>query len=197
MVDTTETVMRELEGVGRSLTIAGFLETVERLHPHDRPGVDRETLDAYIEELEQSHSSGYDADTLRERLEGEITDSETWEGEKKLYRQGDDRFSVYPQTWHERLGGSDDIPRYVAFLQEEVPDFKHDIGRGGAGQGIPEQPLLEVVSVVGRIDYEEAKARLEELREEGVLAEDADQHPDAGVVLAEDHDEFRDASLDS
>lgn len=197
MVDTNETVTRELEGVGRSLTIAGFLETVERLHPHDRPGVDRETLDAYIEELEQSHSSGYDADTLRERLEDEITDSETWEGEKKLYRQEDDRFSVYPRTWHERLGGSDDIPHYVAFLQEEVPDFKYDIGRGGAGQGLPEQPLLEVVSIVGRIDYEEAKDRLEELRDEGVLAEDADQHPDAGVVLTEEHDEFRDASLDS
>lgn len=196
MVDTDETVLRELEGIGQSLTMAGFVETVERLHPHDRPGVARETLDAYVDAFDRSDTVGYDADAFRERLEEAITDSETWAGPDRLYAQGDDRLSVYPRTWHERLGGSDDLRRYVAFLQEEAPEFQRDAGRSGPGKGIPEQQLLEVVSVVGRIDRDEAKSRLESLREEGVLAEDADQHPEAGVVLRDDG-EFRDSSLDS
>jgi hypothetical protein len=39
--------------------------------------------------------------------------------------------------------------------------------------------------VVGELDRDVAKAAIESARDEGRIAEDADQHPKAGVYLAE------------
>lgn len=183
MADLDDHTLTELRREGSSLLFTDVVTLVERHHPHDQPGVPEETLLAYADALARDADYAFDAAAFREELDDRLADAETWAGENRVYRLGDDRVSRYPESWHERLGGTADVREFVAFLQEEVPEFKGDVGRGGAGPGIPEQALLDVVAVVGGVDRDDAKARLQELRERGELVEDADQHPDAGVVL--------------
>jgi hypothetical protein len=113
-----------------------------------------------------------------------------------FYEVGDDRVSVYPQHWHDALGGTVDIPAYLRFLHDEVIGVEDDFTSGGAGRGVPEDSLIKIVSIVGQIDTETVKSRIETLRKEGTLAEDADQHPEARVYLR-DREDVRDPSLES
>lgn len=196
MGEIDERTLREIEREGESLLVTDMVSLIERHHSHDGPGISRETLNAYVEALEASADVQIDPEAFAERVESVLTDSASWVDDDHLYELDSDRISRYPRAWHDRLGGTADVREYVAFLQDEVPSFKDDVGRGGAGPGIPKQPLLDVVATVGRVDRDEAKARLESLRDRGVLAEDADQHPMAGVVLRERHDEYRDSTLD-
>lgn len=54
---------------------------------------------------------------------------------------------------------------------------------------VREDPLVFAIQAVGRTDRETAKAAVSDPRERGEIAEDADQHPQAGVFLVEE-DEF-------
>ena len=56
--------------------------------------------------------------------------------------------------------------------------------------------LRDVVAAVGRTSVDDAKAELEALRDEGVVVEDADRHPHAGVYLADEAEGMRDPALD-
>ncbi|QLG28627.1 hypothetical protein HUG10_14205 [Halorarum halophilum] len=197
MVELDEDVLEELQHGGRSLLIEDVVSIIERNHLDDRPGVSRETLEAYADALEADPDQQFDMETFHEELDSRLTDSDTWVDDDRLYRVGDDRISSYPATWHDRLGGKTDVRTYVVFLQDEAPEFKEDVGRGGAGPGIPQDQLLDVVSVVGRIERQEARAVLQDLHDRGELVEDADQHPDAGVMLGdEDGESYRDTSID-
>lgn len=197
MVELDEDVLEELQHGGRSLLIEEVVSIIERTHLDDRPGVSRETVTAYADALDSDPDQRFDVETFRDELESRLTDSDTWAGDDRLYRLNSDRISSYPAAWHDRLGGTTDVRTYVVFLQEEVPEFKEDVGRGGAGPGVPQDQLLDVVSIVGRIERQEARALLQKLRDEGELVEDADQHPNAGVMLHDEEGEaYRDTSID-
>lgn len=192
----TEADERVLDRINQTLRLDGLLVLIERYHSHARPGVPRETLDRYAEPFSASVGGQPDVDAFHEEVDSRLTDSRTWSGKDSIYRLDSGRISRYPATWHDRLGDTTDVRRYVAFLQEEASEFKSDIGQGGAGPGIPEQPLLDAIAVIGRTDRDEVKTELAELRDRGEIAEDADQHPNPGVVLADEQGELRDSSLD-
>jgi hypothetical protein len=156
-------------------------------------GVDRETLDGYVEALAGRRDFEFDPEGFRAELEAALVDHEQRVAEDRLYRIGGGRISRYPARFHEELGGSDDVAAFVDFLTDTR--FAETVGASGAGDGIDEEALLDVVSAVGRVPMDEAKGRLETLRNEGVIVEDADQHPHAGVYLADDAEGLRDPAL--
>lgn len=166
---------------------------VERGH-RTEPGVDRETLDGYVDALTGRRDFEFDPEGFHAELEDALVDDEEWVAEDRLYRIGEDRISRYPARFHEELGGSDDVAAFVDFLQDT--EFAGTVGSSGAGGGIDEEALLDVVAAVGQVPMDDAKARLETLRDEGVVVEDADQHPHAGVYLAEEAGELRDPTLE-
>lgn len=160
-------------------TVRRAVDLLGRGH-RDGPGIDRETLDAYVEAVEKRRDFDFDAEGFYD--------------EDKIYRLEGDRISRYPRSWHEELGGSDDVAAFVRFLNDT--GFADTVGKSGAGSGIDEEALLDVAAAVGRISKGDAKARLETLRDEDVVVEDADTHPHGGVYLAEDASELRDPALD-
>lgn len=180
MVELNEHVLDEFGHRGDSLIAEEFLSLIERYHSSDGPGVDRSVVRAYAEALDERGMSQLDSDEIEAELDRKTVESETWAGDG-VYEVGDDRLSNYPAAWHDRLGGSTDIVEFVETLTGVDPP----IGQTGAGSSVPEDVLIDIVAVVGGLDREEAKVRLEELRRDGPLAEDADQRPQAGVRLEE------------
>ena len=180
MVELNDRVLDEFGHRGDSLIAEEFLSLIERYHPTDGPGADRSVVRAYAEALDERGMSQLESDEIEAELDRKTVGSETWAGDG-VYEVGGERLSNYPAAWHDRLGGSTDIVEFV----EALTDVDPPLGQTGAGGGVPEDTLIDVVAVVGGLDREEAKARLEELRRDGPLAEDADQHPQAGVRLEE------------
>jgi hypothetical protein len=194
MVQINDRVLTVATQRGQNLLNEEVVALIERYHPHERPGVSRETLEAYATALANEPQYHFDVEEFLEAVDEQVIDVETWAGEGMLYRV-DDRLSAYPARWHAELGGSTDVRKYLRFLREEAPGFTHDAA--GAGQGIPEETLLDIVATVGRTDRKEAKNALTQLRQRGELVEGPDQHPDAGVQLAENANNLRDESIDS
>jgi hypothetical protein len=188
-----------LEAVGserRTLLPREVVKFIERYHPHDQPGIAWSVLEAYATRLADNLGAQFDREEFLETIEARRVESQTWESDDALYQLGTNRVSLFPPHWHDSLGGATDLTAYVRFLTDEAPGFADErTAVGGTGEGIPEQFLLETVNLVGRVDHASAKSRLEDLRDSGELVEDADQHPNARVKLAEEADEEQDPSL--
>lgn len=195
MVELTEAVVDEAAHQGRTLVPEDLVWLAESAH-RDGPGVPRDVLAAYAERLADDRDVAFDVRGFLGSVDDRLTSDQAWQGAEVLYRVEDDRISRYPARWHDELGGSTDIRKFVAFLQEEVPEFEDDLGRGGAGRGVPRQSLLDVVAAVGDLDRQEATAALEKARDRGEIVEDADQHPGASVYLAEEASDLRDEDLE-
>lgn len=191
MVDLHDAVLEEAAHEGESLVPADLVSLAERAHD-DGPGVPPDVVAAYAERLADGNRVDLDAEAFLAAIDDRRTAEDTWQGGDAFYEVGADRISRYPRRWHDELGGSADVREFVAFLQEEGPEF----GRGGQGPGVPEPTLLAVMAAVGGTDRREARAALEEARERGDVVEDADQHPDAGVYLADEADDLRDPSIE-
>jgi hypothetical protein len=180
MVELNDHVLDEFGHRGDSLIVEEFLSLIERYHPTDGPGVDRSVVEAYAEALDERGMSQLRSDDIEAALDRKTVESETWGGDG-VYEIGGGRLSNYPAAWHDNLGGSTNIVEFV----EALTDVDPPIGQTGAGGGVPEDTLIDIAAVVGGLDREEAKSRLEELRRDGPIVEDADQHPQAGVRLEE------------
>ena len=185
MTELNDEVFAAARQRGRTLLTEELVTLIERHHSHDRPGVARAVVTQYADRLDGETSYNFDRDAFVDEVDARLTDTETWQGTDALYALRDDRLSRYPERWHEALGGSTDVREYVDFLLNKTEGYVDDLDSGAAGRGIPENELLDVVSVVGRTDRETAKAEVEKAREAGDLAEDADQHPEARVRPAE------------
>lgn len=195
MVELDEAVIDEADRRGEALHVADLVALVELRHDDGRPGVDRDVLAAYADELSARADFSFDADEFRATVDDRLTDAETWAGRDVLYEVEPGRVSRYPARWHERLDGSTDVREYVEFLETADPEFVDEFA--GTGRGVPEDVLLDVVSVLGGVAREEARAALKEARDRGDVVEGADQHPNAEVYLADDVEEdMRDPSLD-
>jgi hypothetical protein len=179
MVELNDHVIDEFGHRGSSMLAGEFLSLIERHHPTDGPGVDWDVVEAYADVLDREGVSQLNSEDMRSPLEEKRRESETWIDEDIVYDLGDGRVSKYPAEWHERLGGETDIVEFVDVLT----DVDSSIGQSGQGNGVPEDFLLDVAAIVGGLDREEAKSRLEEQRRDGPIAEDADQHPEARVRL--------------
>jgi hypothetical protein len=153
-------------------------------------------LEAYAARFDDTLDGEFDENEFLEDIETRLVDTATWESDDALYKLDSERLSLYPSGWHDHLGGSADLGAYVQFLTDETRNFSDEqTAVGGAGEGVPDQFLLDTVTLIGRIDRATVKSRLEDLRDQGDLIEDADQHPNARVRLAEETEETQDPSL--
>lgn len=197
MVEIDERLLEDATHQGQNLLTEELVKLIERYHSHEQPGVSQGTLKAYAKALEEESNYDLDAETFLSAVDERLTDTKTWYRDDALYEIDANRVSVYPPHWHEKLGGSTDLRAYIQFLVDTDSGFQSDTTSGGAGRGVPEQVLLDIVSVVGRVDRDTVKARLEDLRDNGELVQDADQHPNARIRLTERANNLRDSSLDS
>lgn len=195
MTSINENIISEAEERNRNLLADELLKLIEIYHPHEEPGVSRETVAAYSEALTGGAQGSFDRGTFDETVNARLTDAETWADADSFYALGTDRISIYPGSWHDDIGRSTDVREYIRYLRDEADEFE-PFGSQGTGYGIPESDLIDIVAVVGRTDPDAVKARIEDLRDDGAIVEGPDQHPDARVRLAEDADEVQDPTLD-
>jgi hypothetical protein len=198
MVEVNERVLAEAVHRGDSLVVDELVRLIEQYHPHEQPGVTKETLKAYVRALEDTEQGQrFDADEVVDVVDERLTDADAEYNTDAFYRLDGDRVSAYPLHWHDELGGETDLREHVRFLVQLDPEGESGANLGGVGRGVPEQVLLNAASIVGRTDPDTVKSRLEDLRDRGELVEDADQHPNARVRLSENTDNFRDSAIDS
>ena len=154
----------------------------ERYEFGDSEGVPRDWLLEHVAKL--ASESHIDEEEFRAALENVTTDSAHWVDDSAVYEMGDgERLSAYPSAWHEDLTEKSTLPDAVRYLVEET---EYQAVDAGAGDGIPESNLLDIVAAVTGHSREEVKVELETLRKEGRLIEDADQHPGANVYPPEE-----------
>lgn len=183
--DIDDDVIEEIVHEGRSMDRNDLFDVIERGHD-ERPGVPREALARYARELDQRRDYTFDAEQFLDAVDERRTDDETWVSHDRYYDLGNDRLSQYPARWHERLGGSSDAAAYVEFFHGHAPEYVETLERGGSEAAIPKDTLVDVIRVVGRTDRETAADAIEDAADSGDLVEDADQHPQAGVYLADE-----------
>jgi hypothetical protein len=198
MTDINERIVAEADDRGESLLVDEFLALIEQYHPHDRPGIAWETIEAYTEAMEGTdYGHSHDMDGFLDTVDDRLVDGDSEYTTDAFYRLDGDRVSVYPARWHDELGGESDLREYVRFLTTLDVDGESGADLGATGGGVPEHVLVNAAGIVGRTDPETVKSRLEDLRQQGDLVEDADQHPQARVRLPENADNLRDSSIDS
>ncbi len=165
-----------------------FLTLVERFHDADRPGVATETVREYAAAVRDEMAGGEDVPFEPESLVTVVTDraddAETWTG-ADCYWVGDGRVSAFPASWHDDLAGETDVTAYVERLRDPGSGDDARTPMGGAGEGVPDELLLDALGILGGVEREAAKARIEELLQSDVLAAGADQHPNRHIRLAE------------
>ncbi|UPM44646.1 hypothetical protein [Halocatena salina] len=194
MVDVDKRVIGEVTDRSQNVLFRELLSMIERSHP-ETAGITRQTLDAYAREFGEATAVAFTPQELRDTVDERLADTDVWIDTKTVYSLKD-RISVYPARWHDVLGGTVDIPAYIRFIEDEVDGNDTDLTRADPGDGIHEQDLLDLVAIIGRTDRKTVKTRLEQLRDQGDIAEGADQHPDARVYLRERTDR-RDPALDT
>ncbi|MFD1585807.1 hypothetical protein ACFR9U_02335 [Halorientalis brevis] len=195
MAELSDDVLEEAAHRGETLLVEDLVSLAERAHD-DEPGIERDRLTTYAEALAERRDVDFDLQAFDKGVADRLTDAETWTDRDRLYELGDGRLSLYPAEWHAALGGSTDVAEYIAFLERDAPEFVLDRGTAEVGPGIPQQKLLDIVAVVGRVDRETARAALADARDAGEVVEDADQHPQAGVYLRDEAETYRDGTLD-
>lgn len=188
-VETNDYVIEQAERQGESLLVGELVLYIERYHDDDAPGISRETLEAYVEQLAQKGFFPRGPNDILERIEQNTVDSETWVEEDAYYPVGEDRISSYPIQWHDELSNDDDLRAFVRVMWDGI-ESGQDTDTGGKGVGVPEQLLLDTATVLGDYGRDEAKEELEEWRDRDELVMDADQHR-AGRVRLPEHSSGR------
>jgi hypothetical protein len=174
-----EAVVTEITERGETLDVRGVIGLLERYHTESEPGVSRERVEAYTAALDDQPDFEFEPDTFRREVEERSTEAEHWAGSGLIYDLGD-RLSSAPARWHAELGGETDPVAYLAFIDREVTGYE-----GGTAGGVPEDRLADLIASVGRVDRDQALKAIETARADGRITEGPDQHPSAGVRLAE------------
>lgn len=208
MVETNEQVLEEVRQQGDMLMTRELVSLIERHHSHEQ-GVSRETIEAYDEAITNDDTLSFESGEVTSAVENRSVEGETWVDDQSLYSIGDDRVSAFPARWHEKLGETTDLRAYVSLIGDVMegegkladpyssdPEDDEGASGGGLGSGVPEQLVLDAVSVIGGTERDAVKEQLEERRTNGELVQDADQHPDARVYLSEETEEMGDDWLD-
>lgn len=184
MVEINDEAIGEAVHEGDTMLLGDLVDIIERYHDDD-PGAPWEAVKAYARELASRRDYQFDAEGFLDEVRDRLTDDESWVDHDRLYQLDGDRISQFPARWHAELGGSTDAAEYVRFVQTEAPEFVEQLGRGATGSGIPEDTLISVIQVVGRVDREEAAGAIQRALDDGALDEGADQNPQADVYLTE------------
>ena len=176
MVNLQSHVVEELESHSETLNLQDFVRIVEEHHRGDGPGVDRELLAAYAEEV----YFDVDLSAVDERL----TDAEEWTSGRHLYEVGDGRISAYPTDWHEAISGTEDVRDVIEIIQREVTEPEGNESEAVTEDGVPEEKILRVARTVAGIDRQDARDEIKRLRENDEIEEFASQHPNSRIRLA-------------
>jgi len=183
MVDIDRRAIEIIADEGESRSTQDRVAVLERYHG-DRPGVPERAVAAYARELAAQSDVAFDADTCLDAVADRATDAASWQGRERFYELDGERRSRYPAPWHDRLAGESDPAAYLRFFRSTAEAFLDD--QHGSKPGVTEDTLIEVLVLVGRLDRESAVSAIEAARDEGTIVEDADQHPRAGVYLADE-----------
>ncbi|AHG05187.1 hypothetical protein HALDL1_05410 [Halobacterium sp. DL1] len=171
-------VIEEAANRGDKLLAGKLVKLVEKHHGTGQ-GVPRSVVEDYVDELDAEGS--VDAAEMRRELEDHLADDREGAEQAALYEVGDGRVSGYPPEWHERLAPGDSLAKYVQVINEtEHPP------NSAASSGVSKDDLLEAAAVLSDRSREDARQELKDLRADGTLVADADQHPRAGVTLADE-----------
>lgn len=182
MAELDDEVIETLHSEGERLLADDLVEIVERHHDFDEAGVPRGLVDDYLDALEES--AAFNTGPLREQFEEHLTSDRSFVDTNSVYEVGDGRVSAYPAEWHERLDGDASLADYVRVMTDSMDETPET----AASRGVAKDELFDVAAVIGGMRRGEARGRLKDLRADGVLVADTDQHPRAGVTLAEDAD---------
>ena len=178
MVSVDSDLANELSHHDDYFTARELVQYLERHHPVEGPGVPRDLVEAYADELD------YDRDRFDTSLDDRLTDARSWQSGNLLYRI-DGNVSIYPAEWHDRLADTTDLAEYVEVMLESVraPDAV-EIEREDLG--VSQDDLLTAVEIIGELDRGEARRLLKNQRLEGALVMYAFQNPEELVRLPSD-----------
>lgn len=173
-------VIDELRTELGNLSVHDFLELLEQHHRSGEPGVARDLVEGYFDALEER--SEFAAGSMREEFGAKLTDERATASGDAVYKVGDGRVSAYPASWHEQLGDGGSLVDLVRVMTRSTDRTLE----GAASTAVREDDLLDAATAIGGVNRQEAREQLEDLRADGVLVADADQHPRAGISLTED-----------
>lgn len=179
-MELDDAVIEEAAGRGDQLLAGTLVKLVERHHDDPEPGVPLSLVEDYLDALDEGT---VDAEQVRETLDIHLAEDREAPTEAAVYNVGEGRVSGYPAVWHDRLDPEDSLVAYVAVMTETA-----DSPKSAASSGVSKDDLLEAAAVLSDRSREDARIELRDLRGDGVLVADADQHPRAGITLAEDAD---------
>lgn len=181
MVSVDPDLVEQLTPHDEYFTVRGLVQYLERHHAVEGPGVPRDLVTAYVEELE------YDSDRFESSLDDRLTDARTWHPGERLYRVGEN-VSIYPPSWHERLADSTDVSEYVEVMLESVAAPEGvEIDRGKLG--IVQDDLLTAIEIIAETDRASARELVRKQRLEGRVVLYAFQNPEEIVRLPEERGE--------
>ncbi|UPV74120.1 hypothetical protein M0R89_16465 [Halorussus limi] len=165
----------ELSRHDEYFTARELVEYLERHHPVEGPGVPRDLVEAYADELE------YDRERFDTSFEDRLTDARSWQPGNRLYRVSEN-VSIYPPSWHEQLADTTDLSDYVDVMLESVraPEGV-EVARGDLG--VAQDELLTAVEIIGDVDRSTSKNLLKNQRLEGSLVLYAFQNPEELIRL--------------
>jgi len=161
--------------------LAGKLVKLVEKHHGSGPGVPLSVVEEYVEELDVT--GAIDGEETRRELDDHLADDREDADKAAVYEVGDGRVSGYPAVFHEEFDPGDSLAQLVYVMTRTG-----DPPKSAASPGVSKDDLLEAAAVLSDRDREDAREELTDLRSAGVLVADADQHPRAGVTLADDVD---------
>lgn len=178
MVSVDPNLVERLAHHDEYLTARELVQYLERHHPVEGPGIPRDLVGSYAEDLD------YDRDRLLGSLDDRLTDARTWQSGERLY-DVDGNVSIYPPAWHEQLADTTDLSKYVEAMLESVKAPEGvEVDRNRLG--IQQDDLLTAVEIIGGVDRSVARDRLRNQRLEGSLVLYAFQNPEEIVRLPEE-----------
>lgn len=160
------------------LTVRELVRYLERHHPVSGPGVPRDLIEEYAEEI------GYDLDRLRTSLGDRLTDSRTWQPGERLYEVDGD-VSIYPPAWHEQLAGTTDLSKFVEVMLESVK-APEGVAVDRERLGVSQDELKAAVEIIAEMDRGDVAELLKDQRVDGTVVLYAFQNPEEVVRLPEE-----------
>jgi hypothetical protein len=187
MDEIDEQTLEELFRRGRWLTFPEFVRLIEQDHPHDRPGVSKDVLEAYAAAIADDLGTfaPYTLEEVDQLIARHLTRSATWL-EAALYEVEPNRISMYPAPWHEKLRGETDPRAYVETMRDEIAAAKGFAAQGKEAPGIPKQQLLDAMVILSGMKRTEATEALGGARRRGEIVIYPFQNPEAEVLLPEE-----------
>ncbi|WP_435154552.1 hypothetical protein [Haladaptatus sp. DFWS20] len=177
MASTDPELVAELESRMETLLFPDAVRLVELQHADNGPGVARDTLDAYLDELE------YGMDAFPSSFEEVLTDSDSWHGGKNVYELDDGQVSVFPAHWHEALRDTVDLREYLRVIGVDTMESDDDSREQITADGVAEKLLLDAAVGIGGMSRDDGRRQLKQLRDEGDVAEYPSQHANPWVQL--------------